>query len=133
MKASKRQFLNKVDGIDGLFATKTGAEVSAAANKVWDGGKLRPEIIAGPAETGDIVLTRPFDPEQHQALVLRLKKQVGIWRTTISVQPTSSDLTAANVPPEVHPGALLINVKAPEADAASGDQALLELTFAVSE
>lgn len=133
MKASKRQFLNKVDGIDGFFAAKSGAEVSASTNKVWDGGKLRPEVIAGPAETGDITLTRPFDPEQHQAMVLRLKKLVGIWRTTVSVQPTSSDLTAANVPPEVHPGALLTNVKAPDSDASSGDQADLELTFALPE
>lgn len=131
MKAAQRQFLNKVDGIEGFFAQKTGGEVTSDANKVWDGGSLQPEIVAAPAEADDVVLTRPFDPEKHQDLLTRLLSQVGQWYTTVTITPTTSDLRAARVKPRVYPNALLIGVREPESDASSGDAADFELTFAV--
>jgi hypothetical protein len=131
MKAAQRQFLNKVDGIDGYFAAKSGGEVTSDANKVWDGGQKKPDIVASPAETGDVVLTRPYDPAQHQDLLNRLVNMVGEWFTTISISPTETNLTAAKVKPRVYPNALLIGVREPESDASSGDAADFELTFAV--
>lgn len=131
MKAAQRQFLNKVDGIEGFFAQKTGGEVTSDANKVWDGGSLQPEIVAAPAETDDVVLTRPFDPEKHQDMLTRLLSQVGQWYTTVTITPTTSDLRAAKVKPRVYPNALLIGVREPESDAGSGDAADFELTFAI--
>jgi len=133
MLAAQRQALIKVDGIDGYFAQKTGGEVTAEANKAYNGGQRRPEVVAAPPETGDVVVTRPFDPDLHQDLGERLKKVVGVWETTISITPTKTDLTAARVTPTVHPKALLTGVRMPEWDAGSGDVADFELTFAVPE
>lgn len=131
--SAQRQALIKVEGIDGFFAQKTGGEVGSDTNKGWDGGSRTPQIVAAPPETGDVVVTRPFDPDLHQDLVENLKRRVGTWETTLSITPTYTDLTAAKAKPTVHPKALLTNVRAPEYDASSGDIADFELTFAVPE
>lgn len=131
MFSAQRQFLNKVDGIDGFFAQKTGGEVSSETNKVYDGGSLSPGVVASPPETDDVVLTRPYDPDKHQELLNRLVSMVGQWYTTVTITPTTSDLRPAKVKPRVYPNALLKNVREPESDASSGDAADFELTFAV--
>lgn len=132
MKASKRQFLIKVDGIDGYFAQKTGGEVTSDTNTVWDGGSQTPDIVSAPAQTSDVVLTKPYDPDMHQDLLQNLAARVGTWRTTITETPTYSDLTTARVKPTVYPNALLKGLKRPETDSGSGDAADFELTFAVT-
>lgn len=134
MKAAKRQFLVAVDGINGnrpYFAQKSGGEVTSSATKVWDGGSLTPDVIAAPAEAGDLTLTRPYDPESDQDLLNRLVLLVGQWRTTVSIQPTAGDLSASKVKPRVYPDALLTGVREPETDASSGDAADYQLTFSV--
>jgi hypothetical protein len=132
VKASNRQFLIKVDGIDGLFAQKTGGEVTSDTNTVWDGGSQTPDLVAAPAATSDVVLTRPYDPDAHQEVLNNLVAKVGTWRTTITLTPTYSDLSAARVKPRVYSNALLKGVREPEPDASSGDASDFELTFAVS-
>lgn len=131
MKAAKRQFLVKVDGIDGYWAQKSGAEIKADNNKVYDGGSLTPDVIAAPAQVDDVTVTRPYDPLRDQAVVNQLKQRVGQWTTTVSVSPTEADLTIANVAGDTYPNALLTSIKPPESDASSGDAAEIELTFAV--
>lgn len=133
MISAKRQALIKVGGIDGYFAQKTGGEVSSDNNKAWDGGARKPQIVAAPPQTDDVVVTRPYDPDLHQNLIEDLKGKVGTWTTTISVTPTRTDLTATKTTPTVHPNALLTKVRAPEFDAGSGDIADFELTFAVPQ
>lgn len=131
MKAAQRQFLVTVDGISGMWATKSGGEIASDATKVWDGGALIPEVIAAPSEVGDITVGRSYDPLRDQEVLNRLITMVGQWRTTISSQPAESDMRAARVKPRVYPNALLIGVTEPESDASSGDAATFELTFAV--
>lgn len=132
MKAAQRQFLWTVDGIPGGFASKSGGEITSDATKVWDGGSLTPDVIASPPEVGDITLTRPYDPENHQELLTSLISKVGQLRTTISGQPLSGDMRSVRgASPRVYPNALLIGVREPESDASSGDAADFELTFAV--
>jgi hypothetical protein len=131
VKAAKRQFLVKVDGIDGYWAGKTGAEIKSDTNKVYDGGSLVPDVISAPAEVDDVVVTRPYDPDRDQAVINLLKRKVGQWTTTVSVTPTEADLTVSSTPGDTYPNALLISVNPPEADASSGDSAEIELTFAV--
>lgn len=133
-KAANRQFLVHVDGIPGerkYWATKSGGEVTASSNKVWDGGSLVPGVLASPAEVGDVVVARPFDPDLDHELATQLLRRVGQWRTVISVQPTYGDLGAARVKPRVYTDALLTGVREPEPDASSGDAADWELTFTV--
>jgi hypothetical protein len=131
VKAAKRQFLVKVDGIDGYWAEKSGAEIKSDTNKVYDGGSLVPDVIAAPAEIDDVVVTRPYDPDRDQAVINLLKRRVGQWTTTISVTPTEADLTVASAPGDTYPNALLTGVSPPESDASSGDAAEIELTFSV--
>lgn len=131
MKAAQRQFLVTVDGITGPFAQKSGGEVTADATKVWDGGATRPDVIAAPAETGDVTVTRPYDPDRDQEILNNLLSRVGQWRTTISMQPLEGDMRTARVKPRVYADALLVGVREPESDASSGDAADYELTFAV--
>lgn len=131
MKAAKRQFLVKVDGIDGYWAGKTGAEIKSDTNKVYDGGSLIPDVIAAPAEIDDLVVTRPYDPDRDQSVINQLKRLVGQWTTTVSVTPTEADLTASSAPGDTYPNALLTGISPPEADASSGDSAEIELTFSV--
>lgn len=131
MKSAKRQFLVKVDGIDGYWAQKTGGDITADTNKVFDGGSLIPDVIASPSNTDDVTCTRPYDPLRDQPMINQLKRMVGVWRTTVSVTPTDADLTVSRVSGDVYPGALLTGLVPPEVDAGSGDAAEVELTFAV--
>lgn len=131
MKSAQRQFLVTVDGISGAFASKSGGEVTSDATKVFDGGETKPDVIAAPAEVGDITVARPFDPLRDQEILNRLVQLVGQWRTTISSQPLEANMVASRVKPRVYPDALLIGVREPESDASSGDAADYELTFAV--
>ncbi|MBC8092501.1 MAG: hypothetical protein H7Y15_11290 [Pseudonocardia sp.] len=134
-KAANRQFLIRIDGLSGgwdYWASKSGGEVTADSNKVYDGGSLIADVLASPPEVGDLTISRPYDPDRDQAIINMLIGQVGNWRTTISVTPTYGDLTTVRgVKGRVYSNALLIGVREPEPDASSGDAADYELTFAV--
>jgi hypothetical protein len=129
-KASQRQFLITVDGVEGYFATKSGGDVSSDISTVWDGGSLTPEKLPAPAVVGDVTVGRPYDPNRDGAELAKLKPLVGRWRTTVGIQPTDADLIASG-PPTVYANALLSGLTDPEADAGSGDAATFELTFAI--
>lgn len=132
MKSANRQFLVKVEGIDGYFATKSGGEVTADSNKVWDGGSLVPDVLTSPAEVGDVTCSRPYDRSRDQPVLDRLILQVGIWRTTVSVTPTDGSLNVMpGTKPRVYSNAALTGVREVEPDASSGDASDLELTFSV--
>lgn len=130
--ASARQQLVEVAGIPGYFATKTGGEITSESSKVWDGGSLKPESMSGPAETGNVTVTRPYRPGLHNAVLKRLAKQVGRYRTTVSVWDTDPDLGPVGQP-TVYADALLVRLMRPDADAASSDSSTFELEFAVDE
>lgn len=127
--SAARQFLIRVSGIDGYFAKRTGAETTADATREFDGGSLTPEVLTGPATTGDLVVRRPYKPERDADVLRRVRPLVGRWRTSISATPTDRDLVAVGKP-TVWTG-ILTGVNDPEADAGSGDAAEIELTFAV--
>lgn len=129
MKSAQRQFLVKVTGIAGFFANKSGGEVTADASRVYDGGSLNPEVMTSPAQTGDITVSRPFDRARDYPVQRQLQSKVGTWRTTVHVTPTDEMLVATDEPTVYT--AVLTGVTPPETDAASGDPAVLELTFAV--
>ncbi len=130
--ASARQQLVEVKGFPGYFATKEGGEIEAETSKVWDGGTLKPETMAGPATTGNVTVSRPYRPAVHGAILKRLAKQVGRWRTTVSVWDTDPDLGPVGEP-IVYANALLVRMARPEADASSSDASTFELEFAVDE
>ena len=129
-KSSARQSLVKVAGIEGYFMTKSGGDVTADTNKVYDGGKLTPEVLAGPAEADNVTVSRAFDPVRDSVLLQQLRQQVGRWTTTVSVTPTDRDLIPVGKP-TVYSDAVLVGLVEPETDAGSGDAQTYELEFAV--
>ncbi len=131
-KSAQRQFLVKVSGFRGFFATKTGGNITAATSKVYDGGATKPEVLAGPSEAENIVVTRPYDPRRHPRDLAFLRARVGRLTRTISVTPTDRNLVAVGRA-TVYPGALLVGVNDPDVDAQSGDAATLQLEFAVGD
>lgn len=131
VKSAQRQFLVTVEGIPEAFMTKTGGDIGSTANKVYDGGSLRPDVIASPAEADDITVTRGYDVYRDGPVIARLNNKVGRWTTTVSVTPLDADMVAVGAP-EVYPDALLIGLQKPEVDASSGDAATFGLTFAIA-
>lgn len=130
-KVSARQWIVKVGGIDGNFSNKSGGNISSETNKVYDGGKLIPDVLSGPAEVDNITVSRPYDSVRDYKLLKTLRAKVGTFLTTISVTPTDR-LLKTNAAPIVYSQCLLIGVTEPDADAASGDASTFELEFAVT-
>lgn len=126
--SAQRQFLVKVEGVDGYFATKGGGESESETRKVWNGGSLQPEVLGDPAEVGDVTITRPYSATRDAPVQKRLQPLTGRWRTTVTVTPTDADLVPV-ADPTVYSNALLRRVGPPEHDAASGDPSVLELVF----
>jgi hypothetical protein len=131
-KASARQFLVKVDGVEGYWATKSGGNVTAESQKVYDGGSLKPDIITNPPTAEDVTVTRPYDTARDPDILTALLQLVGSWETTVSVTPTDANLVAVGSP-RVYPGARLIGVQDPEVDASSGDPSVCGLVFAIPD
>ena len=129
-KMASRQHLVKVSGIPDYWATFSGGSVSADTNKVYDGGNMIPEVLSGPAEADNITVGRPYDMNRDPQVVAALRKQVGTFTATISVQPTDRNLNAQGKP-RVFPNALLVSITEPDFDTTSGDAAQIELEFAV--
>lgn len=129
-KAAQRQFLIKVNGVDALFSTKTGGRKSSDVSKVYDGGSLTPDVLAGPAQVEDITVGRPYDPYRDGPLIQRLARLVGSWRTSLVITPTDADLVPVGRGRTFF--GLLTGLSEPEGDAGSNDPATLELTFSIS-
>lgn len=131
MKSSQRQFLVRVDSIPGFFATKSGGNVAADTTKAYDGGNPIPDLISAPPSAENVTVSRTYDPDRDDAIIRALLPMVGVMRTTVSVTPTNADLVAI-APPRVYSDALLVGVTDPDVDASSGDAAVFELEFAIS-
>jgi len=127
--ASQRQFLVTIDGIGEFFATLSGGEVTADVGDSYDGGKKRPDKVAGNAVTANLVCGRPYKITRDQPIIDRLEKQVGSFTTTITRQPADADFTPVGKP-TVYPDCLLVRVTPPEMDASSSDAASYELEWA---
>lgn len=131
-KSSQRQFLVRVGDIPGYFVTKSGGSITADVTKAYDGGDPSPDLIAAPPNVENLTLSRNFDPLRDGPILRNLRKQVGVFESTITVTATDRDYIAADEP-VVYSPALLVGVTEPDADAGSGDQAMYSLEFAVSE
>lgn len=130
--ASARQQLVEVAGIPGYFGTKTGGEIAAETSKAWDGGSTKPENLSAPAETGNVTVSKMYRPAVHGSILKGLGKQVGRWRTTLSVWDTDPDLGPVGEP-TIYADALLVRMQRPDHDAGGNDASMFELEFAVAE
>lgn len=132
MKSAQRQFLVKVGDLPGYFASKSGGNVSADVNKVYDGGSLKPDLVTAPAVAENITVSRPYDATRDPDLLARLRSVVGVYTATLTVQPTDRDLAPVGRA-AVYPNAVLAAVNEPDVDASSGDAAMYELEFAIGD
>jgi len=130
--SAQRQFLVTVAGLDGKWMNKTGGRESAANSKVYDGGELIPENVAGPSETDNVTVSRGFKRDRDAAVLAKLRGKSGKWTTTITVQPTDADLVPVGKP-TVYSNALLVGMSDPDYDSNGSDPAVIELEFAVGQ
>lgn len=129
--AAQRQFLVKVLGVAGTFSSKSGGETSADTNRYYDGGSKTPEVMASPAQSGNVTVGRAFRAVRDRAIINRLRSQVGIGRFDLSVQDLDANLVAIPGGLTTYTNALLVRCSDPDHDANSGDPATFELEFAI--
>lgn len=130
MKIAQRQFLTKVAGIDGFWATFAGGETSVEHTRQHDGGSLVPDLLSGNPTISDITVSRGFDPTRDGPTRSRLARALSAgkgFRTTISRTPTDEDYTPTGAP-EVYE-VQLKTVTPSDADANSADAARFQLVF----
>lgn len=129
-KIAQRQFITKIAGIDGLWATFSGGEVSVGQTKTFDGGSTVPDILTANGEISDVTTSRTYDPDRDgpiEATLQRALSQQRAVRTTITRQPTDEDYTPSG--PTKTFEVQLKTVTPPEADANSGDAARISLVW----
>jgi hypothetical protein len=128
---AERQFIVTIPGIDSTpFAQKSGGDISADGIKVWNGGSLVPDVLAGPSEVDNISVTRPYDRILDADTLATLRAAVGKVRYTINVQPTDENLIASG-PLTVYPNCLLVGFTELTMDASSGSAVTFGLSFLV--
>lgn len=130
--AAQSNFLVKIHGVtEGYFPRCSGGHVRSERSKSWDGGRKKPETLAGFPSRQDLSTGRDYKPARDEPYLRPLRDQVGRFRTTVSVQPTDEDLNPIEQP-RVYVDALLVELNEPETDAASGTPARFELVWDVS-
>lgn len=131
-KSSQRQFLVRVEGLEGLWARKSGGNTTAEPTRVYDGGRVDPDLVAAAPTTENVTVGRTYQRDRDQPILKRLRPLVGSYRTVISVTPTDRDLVAVG-DPDVYDNAVLAGITEVEVDAAGNDPAGIELVFAVTK
>jgi hypothetical protein len=129
--SSQRQFLITVSSVAGYFMSKNGGNVTSDSTKVYDGGAVVPQIITGPKEVENLTVSRAYDQNRDAPILERLRPQVGRFTTSITVQPTDADLVAVGKS-SVYADAVLVGITEPEYESSSGDVAMFELEFAIT-
>jgi len=113
------------------FAQVSGGEITAAVEKVYDGGARFPEVLCAPSEIGDITVTRHFDPQRDGAALKRARQLVGQARYDIYVFTLNCDLVESGSE-RIYADALLIGLSEADGDSSAGTPATFSLTLSVS-
>ena len=95
-KLSQRQIVAKIEASEssspnfiGYFAQVSGGEITAAVEKVYDGGQRFPETLCAPADIGDITVTRHYESERDGTRLEKLRPLVGQALSLIHIsEPT---------------------------------------------
>lgn len=114
------------------FAQVSGGEVTAAVEKVYDGGALFPEVLTGPPEIGDVTLTRHYDADRDGPSLRLLRNKVGQVHYDLTVYDLNCDLKVYGTE-RVYPKALLVGLSEPEGDSSSGAPTTFSMTFSISQ
>ena len=142
-KISQRQVVAELRNIDvpghtvgpavlQYFAQMSGGEITAAVEKVYDGGALFPETLCAPAEIGDVTLTRHYDADRDGPALQKLRTLVGRTYYDIYVFQLDCNLPVSGTQ-RVYPQALLVGLSETEGDSSSGAPATFSLTFSIGQ
>ena len=112
------------------FAQATGGEITAAVEKVYDGGQRFPEVLCATADVGDITLTRHYDKERDSAFLQKIRHYIGNVFYTVTFSEMNCDLESKTNMRQYN-NALLVGLTEPDSDASSGAPASYSLTFSV--
>jgi len=147
-KVSQRQVLADIVPVNNThpkwtefkFAQVAGGEITAAVEKIYEGGSKHPTVLCAPYEIGDITLTAHMDDDYTesdggQGLAQKLgslRPLVGQTYYTINIKTYNCDILEPGVD-RIYTEALLVGITEPEGDASSGAPATFSLTFAIQD
>ena len=149
-KISQRQVLAEIDiDVDKSpnapkwegfrFAQISGGEITAAVEKIYQGGDKHPQVLCAPFEIGDITLTAHYDDDRtpesdsEAGIALKIKalrSMVGQAFYTLTVKTYDCDIENKKLD-RTYSEALLVGLTEAEGDASSGAPATFALTFAI--
>ena len=137
-KATQRQIVASIQPVidthpkfASYFTTVSGGEISAAVEKVYDGGSQFPEVLCAPAEIGDITVSS-FATDDNAAYgnMQSLRGLVGRAYYNVIVATLDCDLRIPGSE-RTYPNCLLVGLTEPDGDASSGAPSTFSMTFAV--
>lgn len=114
------------------FAQISGGEITAAVEKVYDGGSIMPETLCAPSEIGDVTVTRFYNTDVDGPSLKTVRRMVGSVYYNVNIYDLDCGMRVYGTE-RVYPNALLVGLSEPEGDSASGAPATFSLTFAISE
>jgi hypothetical protein len=101
-KLSQRQIVAEIEPtstayprLEGYFAQVSGGEVTAAVEKVYDGGQRFPETLCAPADIGDITVTRHYEIDRDGTKLNVLRPLVGQAYYNVVITELDCDLKVA--------------------------------------
>ena len=120
-------------GNDNYYFTQiSGGEITASVEKVYSGGKHKPEVLCAPMEIGDVTLTSNFeDSGDIYTNIQEMRELVGRCYYDITAFILDCGLANPN-PARKYTAALLVGISEPEGDASSGAPTTFALTFAIT-
>lgn len=119
------------DVFPNYFAQVSGGEITAAVEKVYDGGILFPEVLTGPPEIGDVTVTRHYDADRDGPALKKTRNKVGQVHYDVSIFDLNCDLKVPGTN-RLYPKALLVGLSEPEGDSSSGAPTTFSMTFSIS-
>lgn len=113
--SDQRQFLVQIEGLSGFWAKLTGGNKSVPAAEAYDGGNPQPGITTGNPTIADITTSRAFDPDRDGTILASLKRQIGVFTTTITSIFTDPNFVPVGGSEQWQ--VILIDVMGPQVDA----------------
>ncbi len=143
-KLSQRQIVAKIaPGTLGVvtepdfadyWSSVTGGEITAAVEKVYDGGEKFPDTLCSSAEVGDITVTRNYDPVKDGTGIALVRHMVGQAYYHVNIFELNCDLVVPGSSiARTYTNALLVGLTEPDGDASSGAPATFSMTFSIGK
>ena len=116
------------------WSSVTGGEITAAVEKVYDGGQKFPDTLCASAEVGDVTVTRNYDPVKDADSISKVRFLVGQAYYNVNIFETDCDLKVPeSSQARAYTNALLVGLTEPDGDASAGAPATFSMTFSIGK